>query len=65
MRRILHADIRFVDGFALELITDGNPVVLIHRDWKDLYFLNSRAGWTDDDYFRFAEMLLKERGIAP
>lgn len=55
-------------GVKLESLIPGPnqffpAMVLVHRDWRNLYFLIEREGWTEDDYFRHAERLLDEKRI--
>lgn len=67
-RAILRGNTGLMEGKALEDIDPGSSgyspgIVLIHRDWKDIYFLSEREGWTEDDYFRYAEKRQKELKI--
>lgn len=68
-RAIVRANTRWIEGVALENIPDGPNgyapgMVLIHRDWRYLYFMAERADWNDDDYFSEANNLLKENKIS-
>lgn len=56
-------------GHRLESLIPGPnnffpAMVLIHRDWHRSYFVLEREGWTEDDYFRHADRLFKNSGIA-
>lgn len=67
-RAMVRANTGWIDGTALEIIPAGpsgyyQAMVLIKRDWRDIYFLTERAAWSEDDYFRYAEKRQKELGI--
>ena len=67
-RALVRANTLWIEGIALEPIQPGRSeygpaMVLIHRDWRNLYFLNERPDWTDDDYFDWAEQLMNRKGI--
>jgi len=67
-RAIVRANTALIEGISLEEIPPGmsgynTGMVLIHRDWKRLYFVIERESWTEDDYFRYAEKRMKERHI--
>lgn len=68
-RAIVRANTTFIHGYELEEIAPGfsgfkPAMVLVHRDWHELYFVNERQDWTEDFYFEFAEKRFKELGIA-
>lgn len=57
-----------IDGVALETIplvgVDYSPaIVLIHRDWRRMYFVREKLDFTDDDYFEYANKMIQEHGI--
>ena len=67
-RGIVKVDIAQVAGVPLETIPKaGNgrysAMVLTKGTWRNLYFVIERKGWSEDEYFAFAERLLSERGI--
>ena len=62
-RAILRKPTKYVVGVPLEQIEPGIgnayvAMILFHRDWKNMYFVNNRIGWTDDQYFDFADKRL-------
>lgn len=68
IRSVVRANSAFVHGFELESISEGinehkPAMILVHRDWHELYFLNERKGFTEDNYFELAEKRFKELGI--
>jgi len=65
-RGILRANTKYIEGgIPLEEIEPGHTsLILVHRDWDKMYFLNGRIGWTDEDYFRWAAQRMKDIGIA-
>lgn len=67
-KSIVRANTALIDGIYLDDIPPGvsgfKPgLVLIHRNWKKLYFVNDRVGWEEDDYFRYAIERLTDKGI--
>lgn len=67
-RAIVKANTSRVEGIELELIPPGvsglSPaMILISRDWNDLYFLIERDGWVEADYFAYAQKRFKELGV--
>ncbi len=67
-RAIVRANTALVDGVDLEVIPSGANnyapgMVLIHRNWLELYFLIEREGWSEDDYFDYAAKRFKELRI--
>lgn len=65
---ILRLNTSFIEGVYLERIPPGlndfKPgMVLVRAEWDKIYFLCERDGWTEDDYFKFAEKRMKELGI--
>lgn len=67
-RRIVRADINWVEGYALEEIPmdykgKRKGIVLVCSEWDDQYFLNIRTGWDDEDYFKLAETRFQDLGI--
>lgn len=55
-------------AIPLELIPMGKSgygpgMILIHRDWKDIYGVIEREGWTEDDYFEYANKRFVDLGI--
>lgn len=65
-RAIVRANTAWITGgIDLEIIPSGANdyapgMVLINRDWHELYFLIEREGWDEDDYFEYAAKRLKE-----
>lgn len=67
-RAMVRANTKWIDGKPLEEIAPdanqrGPGMVLIHKDWKNIYFLNEREKWEEEDYFQLACKIMKERGI--
>ncbi len=67
-RAIVRANTAWIEGITLEKIDLGpnelrTGMVLIHKNWRNLYFLKERTGWIDEDYFDLASDLLKQRSI--
>ena len=67
-RAIVRANTAWIEGVALEQIEAGPSgyrpgMVLVRRDWRQLYFLNERDGWTDAQYFALAATLMRQVGI--
>jgi len=67
-RAIVRANTAWIQGIDLEIIPSGindyaPGMVLIHRNWRDIYFLVEREDWNEDDYFIFAEKKFLEHGI--
>lgn len=66
-RAIVRANAAYIDEPRLEEIGESRGgyapcMVLINADWKKLYLMNERAGWTDDEYFDFAAKRFREWG---
>lgn len=67
-RAIVRANTSWIQGSYLEDIPEGpnqfRPgMVLISHKWRKVYFLRERSGWTDDQYFELAEVLMIKDGI--
>lgn len=67
-RAIVRANTAWIDGTELEIIPSGPndyapAMVLIHRDWDDIYFLIERNGWVDEEYFAYARKRFDELNI--
>ncbi len=67
-RAIVRANTAWIQGIDLEIIPSGindyaPGMVLIHRDWHEIYFLIERFDWNEDDYFTFAEKKFLEHNI--
>ena len=67
-RAIVRANTSWIMGHALESIEAGLSgyapgMVLIHKDWRDVYFAVEREHWDENDYFEFAERRFKELKI--
>lgn len=67
-RGIVRANVELMQGIALEKIVNGSmgmqAMVLIKRDWNNLYFLMERDTWLEGDYFKFATRLMDAQGIS-
>lgn len=67
-RAIVRANTAFIDGMSLDEIPPGlsgfyPALVLIRREWKNIYFINEHRNWNDDDYFQYANKRLAELEI--
>lgn len=67
-RGMVRTNTDLVQGTPLEVIPPGSSgyapgIVLIRRDWQDLYFVIEREGWEEDDYFEYAEKRIQELKI--
>ncbi len=67
-RGIVRADTKWIDGIPLEAIPTSpsqfaRAMILIHRNWDDVYFVAERVDWTDDQYFEYAARRFKDLGI--
>lgn len=67
-RALLRANTGLMEGVYLESIPPGSSgykpgMVLVHRDWKNIYFLMEQPDWKEDDYFDYAEKKQKELNI--
>lgn len=40
-------------------------VGILRYAWRDWYYLKERDGWSEDDYFAYADKLMKDQGIEP
>ena len=55
-----------LEDMRADEITHKSPgVVIMKTGWKDMYFLKEREGWTEDQYFMFADFKMDELGIVP
>lgn len=67
-RALMKAKTAMIQGVPLEEIPEGpsgfaEGIVLIHRDWKNLYFLIERKTWKEEEYFFLARELIRKKGI--
>ncbi len=67
-RAIVRANTAWIEGTPLEKIDPGQSgyrpgMVLISREWRNIYFLNEREGWTDEQYFDLAQKLMVELSV--
>lgn len=67
-RAIVRANTALVDSVELELIPFGFSgyapgMILIHRDWQDIYAVIEREGWEEDQYFEYAHKKFAENKI--
>jgi len=68
-RAMIKADAGRIEGAVhLERIAFGregkSPAMLLtKRDWGDIYLVNFRSEWDEDDYFSLADSLFKKHGI--
>ncbi len=67
-RAIVRANTAWIKGTQLEQIPPGpsqfSPaMVLMSRDWKNIYFLIERDDWDEDNYFKYALKRMGELGI--
>jgi len=68
-RGVVRANTAWIEGLYLENVPVGlngyGPgMVLIHREWSNLYFLIERHDWGEVEYFKLADKLFKKKGIA-
>ncbi len=57
-----------IDGVGLDEIPWGSHgermgMVLVHRNWKRIYFVRERTDWTEDEYFQYAMDRIEDMGI--
>ena len=68
-RAMIKTDSSTIEGAVhLEKLPDGNggkapAMLLTKREWGDLYLVNFRSGWDEDDYFELAESIMRKVGI--
>lgn len=67
-RGMVRANTALVQGIPLEVIPAGRSghepgMVLVHQKWQEIYFLIDREGWSEQDYFDYAEKRFKELGV--
>lgn len=67
-RAIVRANTAFIEGTYLEPVPPGingycPGMVLVSKDWRNVYFLIERSEWDDSQYFKLAEDLLKRKKI--
>ena len=65
-RGIIKCDLKYVEAMELEEI-DSTPsgqrmgIVLINRNWPQIYAVNEREAFSEEQYFELAERLIRER----
>lgn len=69
-RAMLKAKTSFIEGIPLEEIPEGpygfhEGIVLIHRDWENIYFVKQRSLWDEDTYFNYAVDIFKQKKMKP
>lgn len=68
-RGMVPVQTKWADGVALEEINPGadesyRGMALVNERWgNQIYFVNERRSWKEDDYFQLAERLLWKKGI--
>jgi len=68
-RAMIKTDSAIIEGAVhLETLPDGKngrapAMLLTKRGWGDIYLVNFRSGWDEDDYFDLAESIMKKVGI--
>ena len=64
-RAIIFMDVTWIEAKHLEKIENDKygykmGAVLVRYDWRDLYVVNIRKEWNDQQYFDFAESLIND-----
>jgi hypothetical protein len=63
---VLDVDYRWIDEIPLEDLAGCSNWIckgLWSDEWKRIYLVIPREGWTDEDYFDFARKRIRELGI--
>ena len=65
---MMRVNTSWIEGVKLEILPEGENgfypgIMLIRREWKNMYFVKERKGWDEEIYFELAERLFDKNGI--